>query len=146
MVVLSVLYVTRLSRVVLHESHARGQLLANTIWHRAREVALANADVYPALRSDPGLRAILESSLYGESVTGAAIIDTGGNVVAHSDGVAGAVLLRAGEVMTGHGIARERRSVSRLDRDLARGPALPCPSSTFARLFQRALPLLARAA
>lgn len=45
------------------------------------------------------------------------------NVVAHGDGDAGAVLLRAGEVVAGHSIARERRSASRRDSDLARGPA-----------------------
>jgi len=40
---------------------------------------------YAALQTDAGLRAILESSLYGESVTGAAILDTTGFVIASSD-------------------------------------------------------------
>jgi signal transduction histidine kinase len=76
-VALSAVHVTRLARVVLHESQARGELLANAIFHRAREVVvIAPADPYAALRSDPGLRAILESSIYGESVTGASILDT----------------------------------------------------------------------
>ncbi len=84
-VALSAVHVTRLARVVLHESHARGQLLANAIFHRAREVVVNNSDPYVALRSDPGLRAILESSIYGENVTDAAILDTHGIVQAASD-------------------------------------------------------------
>lgn len=82
---LSALYVTRLTGVVLHESHARGLLLSNAIFHRAREVVTTSSEPYEALRTDPGLRAILESSIYGESVTGAVILDTTGTIVAGSD-------------------------------------------------------------
>jgi signal transduction histidine kinase len=85
-VALSAVHVARLARVVLHESQARGELLANTIFHRAREVVVASgADPYALLRSDPGLRAMLEASIYGESVTGAAILDKQGIVRASSD-------------------------------------------------------------
>jgi DNA-3-methyladenine glycosylase len=45
------------------------------------------------------------------------------NVVAHPEGEAGAVLIRAGEVLTGRETARGRRPAARSDRDLARGPA-----------------------
>lgn len=45
------------------------------------------------------------------------------NVVCGPEGVASAVLLRAGEVVDGVGLARERRPAARTDRDLARGPA-----------------------
>jgi signal transduction histidine kinase len=82
---LSGLYVTRLAGVVLHESQARGQLLSNAIFHRARELVTGSPEPYAALRADPGLRAILESSIYGESVTGASILDVDGIVVASSD-------------------------------------------------------------
>ncbi len=48
------------------------------------------------------------------------------NVVCGPEGVAGGILLRAGEVLTGRDAAarrrRERRGVVRSDRDLARGP------------------------
>jgi signal transduction histidine kinase len=85
-VMLSAVHVARLARVVLHESEARGQLLANAIFHRAREVVVTGAgDPYAALTADPGLRAILESSIYGESVTGASMLDTQGVVRASSD-------------------------------------------------------------
>jgi signal transduction histidine kinase len=84
-VALTGLHVARLGRVVLTESHARGQLLSNAIFHRAREVVPGASDPYDALRTDPGLRAILESSIYGESVTDAALVDTQGLAIAHSD-------------------------------------------------------------
>lgn len=45
------------------------------------------------------------------------------NVVTGPDGRASAVLLRAGEVVQGHALARSRRPAARTDRDLARGPA-----------------------
>lgn len=45
------------------------------------------------------------------------------NVVTGAQGTASAVLLRAGEVTEGVGIARARRPTARRDRDLARGPA-----------------------
>jgi DNA-3-methyladenine glycosylase len=45
------------------------------------------------------------------------------NVSALDDGEAGAVLLRAGEVVSDLAVARARRPTSRRDHDLARGPA-----------------------
>jgi DNA-3-methyladenine glycosylase len=45
------------------------------------------------------------------------------NIVCDVDGTAAAVLLRAGEVLSGRDLARSRRPAARVDRDLARGPA-----------------------
>ncbi len=45
------------------------------------------------------------------------------NVVSLTDGVPGAVLLRAGEVVGGVEVARSRRTASRSDAELAKGPA-----------------------
>ncbi|AGZ44271.1 DNA-3-methyladenine glycosylase [Actinoplanes friuliensis] len=45
------------------------------------------------------------------------------NVVCGEEGVAAAVLLRAGEVVDGVGLARTRRPGAKKDRDLASGPA-----------------------
>lgn len=45
------------------------------------------------------------------------------NVVTGPQGTASAVLIRAGEIVEGVDIARRRRPASKVDRDLARGPA-----------------------
>jgi DNA-3-methyladenine glycosylase len=45
------------------------------------------------------------------------------NVVSLTDGVPGAVLLRAGEVVGGLDVARSRRPAARSDAELAKGPA-----------------------
>ncbi|HWM02654.1 MAG TPA: DNA-3-methyladenine glycosylase, partial [Actinophytocola sp.] len=45
------------------------------------------------------------------------------NVVSLTDGVPGAVLLRAGEVVSGRDVARSRRPAARSDVELAKGPA-----------------------
>ncbi|WP_372457774.1 DNA-3-methyladenine glycosylase [Nocardioides nematodiphilus] len=47
------------------------------------------------------------------------------NVVAGSEGTSSGILLRAGEVVDGHELARSRR-LGASDRDLARGPARLC--------------------
>ena len=44
------------------------------------------------------------------------------NVVCDADGTASGALIRAGEVVDGHELARHRRGVRIADRDLARGP------------------------
>lgn len=45
------------------------------------------------------------------------------NIVCWPEGQAGGVLLRAGEVVDNHEVARTRRVAAKTDRDLARGPA-----------------------
>ena len=84
-ILLSALYVKGLSQVVLNESGARADLLARATYQRAREVVSTNPDPYAALRNDPGLRAILQSSIYGPGVIYAAISDPNGFVAAAND-------------------------------------------------------------
>jgi signal transduction histidine kinase len=84
-VILSLVHLSRLASVSLEESRARAELLANAVYHRAREVVNDGADPYQALRGDPGLRSILESSLYSKNVTFAAIVDVKRLAVAHAD-------------------------------------------------------------
>jgi len=85
-VILSLLHVARLAQVGLEESRARAELVANAVFHRAREVVgPGGGNPYKALAGDPGLRSILESSLYSKNVTFAAIADTHGVAVAHAD-------------------------------------------------------------
>ena len=98
-VLLSLLYLAGLARISLEESRARAELVANAIFHRAQKVVSADTDpaaAYHALHEDPGLRSILESSLYSKNVTFAAIVDAKGLVVAHADPAHEGEVLRAG--------------------------------------------------
>jgi signal transduction histidine kinase len=84
-VIVSVLHLARLASVSLDESRARADLLAKTIYQRAREVVGAGPDPYAALKADSGLRSILESSVYSKDVTFAAIADVSDAAVVHAD-------------------------------------------------------------
>ena len=84
-VVLSVLNLARLASVSLDESSARAELLANAVSHRARQVEVEEANPLAHLRSDPGLRSILESSAYSNNVMYAALVDVDGVAVVHAD-------------------------------------------------------------
>jgi signal transduction histidine kinase len=84
-VVLSLLHLSRLARVSVEESRARAELLSHAIFQRARDLVVDEADPFKAVRGDPGLRSILESTLYSKNVTFAAIVDTQGVAVAHAD-------------------------------------------------------------
>jgi signal transduction histidine kinase len=84
-VALSALYANRLANVVLKESLSRGKMLANTILHRAGGIVTGDVDPYTALREDQGLRSILESSIYGDNISFAAIVDTNGSVIVHNN-------------------------------------------------------------
>jgi signal transduction histidine kinase len=86
-VILSGFYLASLARVYLMESKARGDLLARAVYQSAREVVATTGgrDPIAALRADPGLRSILESSVYSSNVTYAAILDVGSLAIVHSD-------------------------------------------------------------
>jgi signal transduction histidine kinase len=96
----SVLHLSRLAWVSTDESRARAELLANAIFHRARDLVADGADPFKAVRTDPGLRSVLESSLYSKNVTFAAIVDTRGLAVAHTDPLLEGQLLPAGGDLT----------------------------------------------
>jgi signal transduction histidine kinase len=81
----SVLHLSRLAYISTEESRARAELLANAIYHRARDLVEDGVDPFKAVRTDPGLRSVLESSLYSKNVTFAAIVDEYGLAVAHAD-------------------------------------------------------------
>ena len=85
MITLATVNFASLVRHSLDESRTHGELLARTIFHRARLVVPNASDPNGALREDPGIRAVLESSIaYTESVTYAAIVDSEGIAIAHS--------------------------------------------------------------
>jgi signal transduction histidine kinase len=84
-IALSVVHLVVLARLLLEESRARGEMLATSVFHRAQEVVTDRETAYQAIRTDPGVRSTLESAIYSQAVTYAAIVDTAGTVVAHSD-------------------------------------------------------------
>jgi signal transduction histidine kinase len=84
-VVLSAVYVSQMAEAVLGENQQTATLLAKQIFHRAFEIVPGAEDPYQVLRDDPGLRSLLESSLYGEVITGAAIVDNDLTVVTSDD-------------------------------------------------------------
>ena len=85
MLALASVYLTSLVELGLEENRERGELLARALFHRARAVVAGATEPRQALRTDPGIRAILESSIaYTQSVTYAAILDPAGVVIAHS--------------------------------------------------------------
>jgi signal transduction histidine kinase len=93
---LSLMHLARLARVSLEESRSRADLVADTIYHRALAAVASGPDPYQALAKDPGLRSILESSVYAKNVTFAAIADVKDVVVAHADPMVEGQLLAQG--------------------------------------------------
>jgi signal transduction histidine kinase len=85
MTALSALQLASLARVGLQASQANGELLVRAIYQRAREAIAGAADPHAALRDDPGIRSILESTIaYGPNLTYAAIVTPANIVIAHS--------------------------------------------------------------
>jgi DNA-3-methyladenine glycosylase len=108
-------------------------LLGATLRHGDVSVRLTEVEAYDGA-NDPGSHAHRGRTARNSVMFGPAghlyVYFTYGmhhccNVVCGSEGVASAVLLRAGEVVDGVETARERRPGSP-DRDLARGPARLC--------------------
>lgn len=98
-VALTLIHVALVARVLLRESKARGELLANAIYQRLRDVVPNEPDPYRAIAEDGGLRAILESSAYSTNVTYAAICNADGvKVAAWDPGHEGRPLPPAGDI------------------------------------------------
>jgi signal transduction histidine kinase len=96
---LSVVNLARIARLSLEESRARGELLTNAVFHRARQVVTSRETAYAELAGDSGVRSILEAAIYSDDVTHAAIVDASGIAIAHSDaGLVGQPLAPAGSV------------------------------------------------
>ena len=84
-IVLAGIFVTGVVQFRLGESKSWCRAVSRGIYQRAREVVATGADPYAALREDPGLRSILESSLYSPNTTYAAIVNAENVAIAHSD-------------------------------------------------------------
>jgi DNA-3-methyladenine glycosylase len=108
-----------------------GAVLSKTTPDGTVSVRLTEVEAYLG-ESDPGSHAFRgpgrrNAVMYGEPGRLYAYFTYGmhvcANVVCSPEGTASAVLLRAGEIVEGIELARERRTTSRSDADLARGPA-----------------------
>ncbi len=84
-VALSAIQLARIARLSLEDSRARGELLTNAVFHRAREVVTSRETAYAELAADAGVRSILQATIYSDDVTQAAIVDAGQVAIAHSD-------------------------------------------------------------
>ena len=109
-----------------------GAVVRSTVGGHPVAVRLTEVEAYGGVGEDPGSHAFR-----GQSPRNATMFDQPGtlyvyftygmhwcaNIVVRPEGQASAVLMRAGEVIEGHDVARQRRASARSDRDLARGPA-----------------------
>src|SRR5918993_1141028 len=85
MTALSVQHLANLARVGLEDSRGVGDLIGRMIYQRAREAIAAGGDPEVSLRTDQGIRSILESTAaYGRNVTYAAVVDNESRAIAHS--------------------------------------------------------------
>ncbi|NGN68050.1 DNA-3-methyladenine glycosylase [Streptomyces sp. A7024] len=108
-----------------------GRTLLRTTDEGTLEVRLTEVEAYEGA-NDPGSHAYRGKTRRNEVMFGPAghiyVYFTYGmwhcmNVVCGDEGKAGAVLLRAGEIVRGAELARKRRPAARHDRELAQGPA-----------------------
>jgi DNA-3-methyladenine glycosylase len=109
------------------------RLLGASLTHAGVTVRLTEVEAYAGAR-DPGSHAYRGRTARNQVMFGPAGhlyvyftygMHTCANVVCGEEGTASGTLLRAGEVVDGIELARERRLGAR-DRDLARGPARLC--------------------
>ena len=84
-IALSLLHLINLSRVLLEESRARVELIANSIYHQARDVVTERDTAYQALRGSRSVQSALEAAIYSQDVIDAVIVDPTGTVIASSD-------------------------------------------------------------
>lgn len=90
--VLTLLQMNAVANVSLEETGSRGRMLANSIYQSAfsaltieRPDGAGPIDARQALRTDTGIRSILESAIaYSENVTYAAVVDERGTAIVHS--------------------------------------------------------------
>jgi DNA-3-methyladenine glycosylase len=109
-----------------------GSVIRTRVEGRVVAVRLTEVEAYGGTGEDPGShayrgRTARTASMFGPPGHAYQYFVYGMhwalNVVTSREGDAGAVLLRAGEIVRGLDVARGRRSTARRDRDLARGPA-----------------------
>ena len=107
---LSLLHLMNLTRVLLLESRARVELLANAVYHQAREVVTEPDTAYHALRNSRSVQAALEAAIYSQDVIDAVIVDPTSVVIASSDpmqvGMTVAARTPLNNLIADHGVAQ----------------------------------------
>lgn len=107
-------------------------VLGGIFSHDGVSIRVTEVEAYIGDGADPGSHAFRgrtrrNASMYGEPGHLYAYFTYGmhtcANMVCSPAGVASGLLLRGGEVVDGLDLARRRRTTSRSDHDLARGPA-----------------------
>lgn len=78
-------YLVSLAGVLIGETRTRADLIANGIFQRTAQLALAGGDLGDAIAADAGLRTMLELSAYSPHTMYAAVVDRDGIALAHSD-------------------------------------------------------------
>lgn len=109
-----------------------GAVLTSDVGGDRVAVRITEVEAYGGVAEDPGSHAFRRmtprnATMFGRAGLAYVYFTYGMHwclcVVTGAEGTAGAVLIRAGEVVTGLDAARGRRPSAATDRDLARGPA-----------------------
>lgn len=82
---LSLLHLVNLAGVLLQESRARAELLANGVYNQAKDVVTSRETASGELRSSRSVLSAVESAIYSRDVVYAVIVDAAGTVLASSD-------------------------------------------------------------
>jgi signal transduction histidine kinase len=82
---LSLLHLMSLARVLLEESRARAELMANGVYLQARDAVTSREAAYGELRQSRGVLSALEAAMYSRDVVDAVIVDAANTVLSSSD-------------------------------------------------------------
>jgi len=82
---LSLLHLVNLAGVLLQESRARAELLANGVYNQAKDVVTSRETASEELRSSRSVLSAVESAIYSRDVVYAVIVDAASTVLASSD-------------------------------------------------------------